>query len=50
MLSSHDDEIVRRDSFMPGLAIVLDAEAFLNVLRDITGEKGISAVQPNYLR
>lgn len=32
MLSAHDAEIVRRDADLPGLAVLLDIDAFLDVL------------------
>lgn len=49
MLSSHDAELVRRDTAIPGLATLLDPEAFCQATRSATGMT-ITSASPSYIR
>lgn len=50
MLSRYDEELVRRDTAIPGLATLLDAEAFAACLREHAPGADIRRVRPFYVR
>lgn len=50
MLSAHDAEIVSRDGDLPGLAVLLDPEAFLEVFAQQFPETGAVGAAIQYLR
>ena len=50
MLSAADADLVRRDTALPGLATLLDPEAFLALWRRLHGPDSASSVTPVYLR
>jgi aminoglycoside phosphotransferase (APT) family kinase protein len=50
MLSAHDAEVVRADPELPGLAVLLDPEAFVDVLIDVYPEMGSRDATITYLR
>ena len=50
MLSPNDAELVRRDTAIPGLATLLDAEAFAACLRQHAPQAEIQGVYPFYVR
>ncbi|HEX8229934.1 MAG TPA: phosphotransferase [Chloroflexia bacterium] len=50
MLSPYDAEVVRRDRAIPGLATLLDAEAFAARLRQQAPQAEIGGVRPFYVR
>ena len=50
MLSSHDADLVRRDSALPGLATLWDPDAFASRLRAEFSEVEVGAARITYLR
>ncbi|HYO48275.1 MAG TPA: hypothetical protein VEW94_00380, partial [Chloroflexia bacterium] len=50
MLSTHNDDLVRRDTAIPGLGVLLDPDAFLAALSSCLPEGGLSAAHPTYVR
>ena len=50
MLSRADAELVARDRALPGLATLLDPEAFAAALREVAPELEFGAATPTYLR
>ncbi|MEE8154903.1 MAG: aminoglycoside phosphotransferase family protein [Phycisphaerales bacterium] len=50
MLSQADANVVRRDPQLPGLAVLLDPDAFGDVLRNLSPETQIEWVRPQYVR
>lgn len=50
MLSPYDAEIARRDTAIPGLATLLDADAFAACLRKCAPHADIQRVRPLYVR
>jgi aminoglycoside phosphotransferase (APT) family kinase protein len=50
LLSIHDADLVARDTAIPGLAVLLDPDAFLAALRSRLPGSGLTAVHPTYIR
>ncbi len=50
MFTSADADLARRDSSLPGLALLLDSEAFVARLRRAWPEPGLGAATSTYLR
>src|SRR6059036_150232 len=50
MLPSAERDLARRDPSIPGLAVVLDPDAFLAVLRRAAPEADLRTAQITYLR
>jgi Phosphotransferase enzyme family len=50
VLSPHEADLVRRDPALPGLAIVLDPEAFVAALRQSLPEANLGTAQITYVR
>ncbi len=50
MLSAADAQLVRRDPQIPGLGMLLDPEAFAEILQRLYPEAGVETVQPRYVR
>jgi len=50
MLSSADTDLVRRDPLIPGLATLLDPDAFVTVLRRSLPEADLGTAQITYIR
>src|SRR5206468_9391928 len=50
MLSPAETDLVRRDSAIPGLAVVFDPDAFVDALRRAAPEVDLRAAQITYVR
>lgn len=50
MLSSGDADLARRDPAIPGLATILDSDAFLAALRSLLPGVSLRSIRPNYAR
>ena len=50
MLSQADANVVRRDPQLPGLAMLLDPDAFAETLRRLYPDAGVASTEPRYVR
>ncbi|HET9493642.1 MAG TPA: phosphotransferase [Chloroflexia bacterium] len=50
MLSPHDADLARRDPTLPGLATLLDPDAFAGALRAALPDAGVLSAAPTYVR
>ena len=50
MLCQADANLVGRDPGLPGLAMILDPDAFLETLQGLYPDAGVTAAEPSYVR
>jgi len=50
MLCQADANLVKRDPGLPGLAMILDPDAFVETLQGLYPDAGVTGAEPNYVR
>ena len=50
MLCQADADLVKRDPGLPGLAMILDPDAFIETLQGLYPDAGVTGAEPNYVR